>query len=190
MWINLLWNVNIIYITSIIRYLPEVYKLTLSILSVRTSHGGVQRDAVHGDDASSLQDREGAQPELCHPAVHQCLSSETWRCQPPSDHSKHNRVKKDFISQNSIFFVLAVCWGSTYSRHNLQNSGTNSPGLIWIENLVFSPSEASSVCFSLRPGFHAATLPWLLDQWKATVMFVILYLILSYTGHCALRNIF
>lgn len=50
----------------------DVYQ---AVVCVRTTHGGVQRDAVHGDDVSGLQNGEGAQPELCHPAVHQRLPS-------------------------------------------------------------------------------------------------------------------
>lgn len=41
----------------------------------RTSHGGVQWYAVHGDNASRLRDSEGAQLKLCHPTVYQRLPS-------------------------------------------------------------------------------------------------------------------
>lgn len=49
---------------------------------VRTSHGGVHWDAEHGGGPAGLQHGEGAQPELCHPAVHQRLPSGGRRRQP------------------------------------------------------------------------------------------------------------
>lgn len=57
----------------------------------RTSHGGLQRDAVHGDHAPRLQDGEGAQPELCHPAVHQRLPT-GGQGRPPQGHHGEEHV--------------------------------------------------------------------------------------------------
>lgn len=97
-------GINMFFFVNMSRLVHPVKKTTISpsffvAVHIRTSHGGVHWDAVHGDNSSSLQDSEGAQPELHPAAVHQRLPSGPQRCQPQCDQGKMNRAS---VSSQSV----------------------------------------------------------------------------------------
>lgn len=67
----------------------------------RKTHGGVQWDAVTGGDASGLQNSEGIQSKLCHPAVHQLLSPGDRKC-PPQGHTG----EKEAVARQQVYKPL------------------------------------------------------------------------------------